>query len=278
MLQANKLRQVGLGVQLRDMRHRAGMTTRMVSDSLGVSPSSVNRTECGRRAPDREEVASLCALFGITGDEKQDLLDRVGARKENTAWLSDESDQLASLLVLEREAKAITSALITHVYGLAQTGDYAHLVLSSHCQRGTELERQVTTRLGRQSVLSKPNPPQVTMFMDESVLYRTMGNPRVVQQQLENLQTVQDRENVSIRVIPLTANVHPLVGHSFVLYELADTTPYVFQEGVPFGVFACEPSEVQPFVEASASLNDLALDEQESSTLIKAAAERLADA
>lgn len=113
MLRANKLRQVGLGVQLRDMRHRAGMTTRAVAESLGVSPSSINRTEVGRRAPDREEVASLCALFGITVEEKQDLLDRVGTRKENTAWLSDESDQLSSLLVLEREAKAITSVLTT---------------------------------------------------------------------------------------------------------------------------------------------------------------------
>lgn len=278
MVQANKLRQVGLGVQLRDMRHRAGMTTRAVAETLGISPSSINRTEVGRRAPDREEVSALCALFGITGGEKQGLLDRVGTRKENTAWLSDESDQLSSLQVLEREAKAITSALITHVYGLAQTGDYAHLVMSSHFQRGVELERQVTTRLGRQAVLSKPNPPQVTTFMDESVLYRTMGNPRIVQQQLEHLQTLQERENVSIRVVPLKADVHPLAGHIFVLYELADSTPYVFQEGVPFGVFACEPSEVQPFVEASASLNDLALDEQDSSTLIKSAAERLADA
>lgn len=278
MLQANKLRQVGLGVQLRDMRHRAGMTTRAVAESLGVSPSSINRTEVGRRAPDREEVSALCALFGVTGEEKQDLLDRVGTRKENTAWLSDESDQLSSLLVLEREAKAITGVVLTVVPGLAQTGDYAHLVMSSHYQRGAELERQVTTRLGRQSILSKTNAPQVTLLVEEGVLYRTLGNPRVVHQQLEQLRMLQERDNVTVRVIPLTADVHPLIGHGFSLYELDDAAPYVFQEGIPFGVFACEPSEVQPFVEASASLHEIALDEQESSTLIKSAAERLADA
>lgn len=278
MLQANKLRQVGLGVQLRDMRHRAGMTTRAVAESLGVSPSSINRTEVGRRAPDREEVSALCALFGITGEEKQDLLDRVGTRSENTAWLSDESDQLASLQVLEREAKTITNVRLTTAPGLTQTGDYAYLVMSPYFQRGVELERQVTTRLGRQAILSKPNAPQVTMFMDESALYRTLGNPRIVRQQLEHLRTLQDRDNVSFRVVPLISDVHPLIGHCFDLYELTDSSLYVFQEGVPFGVFACEPSEVQPFVEASASLNDLALDEQDSNMLIKSATERLADA
>lgn len=247
MFQANKLRQVGLGVQLRDMRHRAGMTTRAVAESLGVSPSSINRTEVGRRAPDREEVASLCALFGITGEEKQDLLDRVATRKENTAWLSDESDQLSSLLVLEREAKAITYVEVASIPGLAQTGDYAHLMLSSYFKQNSQLERQVTTRLGRQSILSKARAPTVSVILDESVLHRSLDNPAVMREQLDYLLVLQVRANVSIRVVPLNAPSPTLFGGGFCVYELPDGSPYVLVEGTPCGMFTCDPSDVRPF-------------------------------
>lgn len=238
----------------------------------------MNRTEVGRRAPDREEVASLCGLFGVTGDEKQDLLDRVGTRKENTAWLSDESDQLSSLLVLEREAKTITNVEVASIPGLAQTGDYAHLMLSSYFKEASELERQVTTRLGRQSILSKDRAPAVSVILDESVLHRTLDNPVIVREQLDHLLILQARANVSIRLVPLSAPSPTLFGGGFCVYELTDGSPYVLVEGTPWGMFACDPSDVRPFVEASASLKNLALDEQDSSTLIKSAAERLADA
>ncbi len=183
MQQSGKLRQIGLGVQLRNAREIAGMTTRSVATHLGLSPSSVNRNELGSRVPNREEVSALCVLYGVTGADKQALVDRVGATSDANAWLSNASDQMASLMVLEREARAIANVEVTLVPGLVQTFEYARLVLAASCRSGTDLERQVANRLGRQAVLSKPNAPQVSLVIDEGALHRTLGNPRVLREQ-----------------------------------------------------------------------------------------------
>ncbi|MCX2734488.1 Scr1 family TA system antitoxin-like transcriptional regulator, partial [Saccharopolyspora sp. NFXS83] len=133
MRQSEALRQLGLGVRLRTLRENKGMTTRSVGSALGVSRSSISRTERGLRAPDREEVSALCALFGVVGDEKQELLDRVGESQETSAWLAlgdGMSDQLASLLVLEREAAKITCVELALVPGLAQAPDYTRCLMA----------------------------------------------------------------------------------------------------------------------------------------------------
>ena len=120
MRHADKLRQLGLGAQLRKFRVEQGLSTRSVARSLGVSPASVNRTEMGSRCPGREEVSALCALFGVVGDDKQALLERVGESRNEAAWLATEKvpDQVANLTVLEREAVSITALELGLVPGL----------------------------------------------------------------------------------------------------------------------------------------------------------------
>lgn len=279
MRHADKLRQLGLGVQLRKLRESRGLSTRSVAKSLGVSPASINRTELGSRSPSREEVSALCAVFGVVGDEKQELIERVGESKDNAAWLATEHvpDQVASLMILEREAVEITAVELALVPGLAQTADYARLILGSSLAPGVDLERQVAARLGRQAVLSKPRAPKVTMFLDEAVLWRTLANARIAQEQLKHLIAVQRRDNVAIRVLPFDALPHEGLRGSFTLYELADGTPYVFVEARSFGVFVTETSAVQPFVEVCNGLGKHALDATTSDDMISAVAERLGD-
>ena len=200
MRHADKLRQLGLGAQLRKLREQKGLSTRSVARSLGVSPASINRTELGTRCPGREEVSALCALFGVVGEEKRELLDRVSETKDNAAWLATDHipDQVASLMVLEREAVAIKGVEVSLVPGLVQTGDYARLILSAALAPGLDLERQVATRLGRQAILSKPAAPRIDFFLDEAVLWHGLGHPSVVSEQLRQLISVQRRENVAI--------------------------------------------------------------------------------
>ena len=275
MRHADKLRQLGLGVQLRKLREKAGLSTRSVAKSLGVSPASINRTELGSRSPSRDEVSAMCALFGVVGDEKQELIERVGESHDTAAWLATEHvpDQVSSLMILEREAVRITAVELALIPGLAQTADYARLILGPSARPGVDLERQVATRLGRQAVLSKPKAPQVTMFLDEAVLRRTLGNVTIVREQLRHLLVVQARDNVAIRVLPLDAPPHEGLRGSFALYELADGTPYVFVEARSFGVFVTETSAVQPFVEVCDGLGQHALDAATSAEMISTVAE-----
>ncbi len=279
MKQAERLRQVGIGVQLKKLREKSGMTTRSVASALGLSSSSVNRNEKGQRIPDREEASALCALFGVTGEEKRELIERIGETSETASWLATGHlpDQLASLMVLEREAVAITDVQVALIPGLVQTADYARLLLGSPAVIDEDVERRVSTRLGRQAILSRPSAPEVSLFIDEGALHRTLGNSQVMREQLEHLLVVQRRDNVSVRVIPARARESPAHGGPFSLYELADGSPYVFVEARSLGVFITEATDVEPFVKVCRALEGCALDEEGSSELIKSIAEGLVD-
>ncbi|MEV0054096.1 helix-turn-helix transcriptional regulator [Saccharopolyspora shandongensis] len=278
MRQSEKLRQLGLGVQLRKLREDARMSTRSVAKALGLSPSSINRNELGLRAPSKEEVSALCALYGVIGDDKAALLEKVGDSAETTTWLANGvPDQLASLMVLEREAVTITDVQVSLIPGLAHTADYARLILGSGAAAGVEVENKVATRLGRQAMLSKPRAPKVSFFIDEGALHRTLGNPRILRDQLEKLLIEQRRDNVSIRVIPFDRGASSSIRASFSVYELASGSPYVFVEVYSLGLFVTDPSEVTPFVKVCRSLDESALDEDASSALIRKIAENLND-
>lgn len=277
MRQSEALRQLGLGVHLRSLREKSGMTTRSVASSLGVSRSSVSRTERGLRAPDREEVSALCALFGVVGDEREELLNRVGDSADASAWLAlaDMSDQLASILVLERESAVITNVELALIPGLLQTADYSRLVMAASVRPVPDLEKRVANRLGRQAILSRPNAAMVRCFVDEAALRRTLGDSAVMHEQLLHLLTVQRRSNVVVRVLPLSAQANTSLDGSFALYELPGGQPYVYVEAQNFGVLLTEAVDVHPFVETCSQLGDHALQERESAELINQIAEGL---
>ncbi|MEV5538733.1 helix-turn-helix transcriptional regulator [Saccharopolyspora shandongensis] len=271
--------QVGLGVQLRKLREKAGMTTRSVAAALGISPSSVNRTELGQRAPNRDEVTALCALYGVTGEQKVLLIDRAG-KSAKSAWFelaSRVSDQQATMLILEQEASSIVDVENTLIPGLAQTAEYARLLMSMSELPGQDLENRVAARLGRQAVLSRPEAPEVRFFLDEAALLRTMNDARIMREQLEHLIVLQRRSNVSLRIVPLSSMPHPALDGSFSLYGLPDGSAHVFVEARYFAVALTEPADVEPFMKACQELDDCALDKQESTCLVKDIVGRLGD-
>lgn len=281
MAHSGKLRQIGLGAQLRGLREKAGLTTRSVAQALDISASSVNRTELGTRVPDRQEVGALCALYGVTGEDKVRLFDRAEKGSHTTAWLempSKAPEQAAALVVLEQEADVVSNVELALIPGLVQTSDYFRLLLRTSHIPDDEIEQRVVTRLGRQAILSRPNAPGLRLVIDEGILYRTLGNRQVMREQLEYLLLAQLRTNVSLRVIPFDATTHGAIEGGFSMYEVPAGRPYILVESRNVGVFLTESVDVAPFLEAWRKLQDHALDEDESTKLIKAAARRLEDA
>lgn len=274
MKRAERLRQLGIGAQLKEMRHGAGLTTRKVAVALGISYTSVNRNEIGQRVPGHDELTALCALYGVTGDRKRALLEHAAESADTAAWVEHGriADELASLVILESKALEITYVSSTLVPGIAQIADYSRLVIDGSPVNPDDIERRVKTRLGRQSILSMQEAPQITLILEEAVLYRTLGDELVWRDQLDQLLILQRRSNVSIRVLPFDSSARPAIS-GFAMYQLGDGAPYVFVETEGAGVFVTDPSEVTPFLTTCQVLDRAALDEDESSELIRYVAE-----
>jgi len=278
MKRAERLRQLGIGAQLKEMRHQAGMSTRKVAAALGISPASVNRNEIGQRVPGHDELTALCALYGITGERKRALIEHAAESADTAAWVEHGriADDLASLVILESKARRITCIESTLIPGIAQTADYSRLVIDGSPVESEDIERRVRTRLGRQSILSKPDAPQVNLIIDEGAVRRTLGDLRAWRDQLDQLLILQRRDNVSIRVLPFHAAARPAIS-GFWTYELGDGAPYVFVETEGAGVFVTDPSEVGPFLKTCHVLDGAALSEDDSSAFIRNIAEGVRD-
>jgi hypothetical protein len=71
------------------------------------------------------------------------------------------------------------------------------------------LDEQVALRLGRQGIFDKPEPPNTLVVLDELVIQRLVGSPKVMHDQLLQLADMSARSYISVQVIPASSGVSP---------------------------------------------------------------------
>lgn len=92
-----------LGVRLRELRARKGVTLREMAAALEVSPAYLSALEHGRRGrPNRTRLHQICAYFNIIWDEAEDL-ERLAQLSHprvavDTAGLGPDATELANRL------------------------------------------------------------------------------------------------------------------------------------------------------------------------------------
>jgi hypothetical protein len=106
---------------------------------------------------------------------------------------------------LEAEATAILNFEPLLVPGLLQTADYTHAVMRAGGVPDVAAQPRVAARLGRQSILTRDEPPTLHAIVDEGVLRRVLGSPRVMTRQLRHLVEVAERPAVTLQVVPLAS-------------------------------------------------------------------------
>ena len=107
----------------------------------------------------------------------------------------------------EEAATSLRSFEHSHVPGLLQTAEYARAVpravlgirANIHLD---ELDDLVASRLARQAILDRDNPPMLWVVIDEAVLHREVGGPKVMREQLLHLAAMSGRPNIALQVIP----------------------------------------------------------------------------
>jgi hypothetical protein len=70
---------------------------------------------------------------------------------------------------------------------------------------------------------AEEDPLILQVVLDEAVLYRSVGGPKVMQAQLARLLTDAQRPNITLRVLPFSVGAHRSVSGSFVVLAFADT-------------------------------------------------------
>jgi hypothetical protein len=136
----------------------------------------------------------------------------------------------------------------------------------------------VEVRLARQQVLTRDNPLQLSAVLDESVLYRRFGDRDVMNSQLKKLLELSERDNISLRILPLEGR-HPIGTGAFVLLRFGDVhhvthQDVVYIENLTGGRYAEEEEEVYRYQRSFDRLSELALDEAKSREVLMIARDK----
>jgi transcriptional regulator with XRE-family HTH domain len=214
--------------ELRRLRPPTVQTQRQVAEALDWSPSKVTRIESGAVSLSVTDLRALLGYYGVVDPEVVERLVDLArrsrrARSPFAAYADVFSPVALRFFDFEHSASWIGEVELLVVPGLLQTEEYARALMSVHELGAEKAERFVSSRRVRQQVLGRAEPPTLSFVVDESVLLRAIGGPAVMRVQLEWLLELGQREQVAIRVIPLSLGEHVGLRGPFVLLKFAGT-------------------------------------------------------
>ena len=189
----------------------------------------------------------------------------------------DQPDRLTNQAARRRAAATILQFETSLIPGLLQTEAYARATIRMLDPAATDeiLSRRVAARMERASS-SLAHELRHHFVLDESILWRQIGvrsgSPNLFRDQLRQLNDLNRREDISIRVLPLDAGEHPgMSTGSFTIlgFDSPEDDDVLYQENLAGGDVIERPvSDLPWYHEVFEQLRDLSLSSAESAELI----------
>lgn len=258
----------GLAGEVRHVRNRCGLSLEVVCDQLGWQQSKLSRMERGQQCISTADLASLLVVYKVMGRERNRLLHLVERQDEPGRWIVESSGAPTPLKRLEAEAISLVKAELVRIPGLVQTAEYARALMQAADVPHEQAEAWIKTRLERQLILARANPPKFDIILDETALRRVVGSDAVMGRQLRALLEVADRPNVRLWVVPF--GVGGLVGFdcSFYIINFPHDDSVVQLASKRSDVYLEDQAEIDFFRDYAAKLGKAALDPAKSVALV----------
>jgi transcriptional regulator with XRE-family HTH domain len=271
-----------LGRRLRQSREQARLTVRAAAEALEWSTPKLWRIEGGMVGMRALDVEAMCRVYGAPADLTAELM-RLARRTRARGWWREHGDAVPGwfelYVGLETAACRLRSYAPDVVPDLLRTPAYAAEVIRA-TEPGTpeeRVDRAVGVLRHRQRALTRtdPAPPVLEVVLDEPALHRPLRDPAATREQLRHLGAVAARDNVSVRVLPLAAGLHPGVacGGGFTVLDFpADERPAepstVYRQHLTGGCYLDKPTELTAYETLWASVRAAALTEAATRELI----------
>lgn len=205
-----------VGSLLKLLRERAGLNQREFGSLVGYGPDQISAMERGVRTPRPEFLRKADDILQAEG-----LLTAVIPQVEEamTKARTRHPEWYRSYAALEAEAVSLHDYSTMGVLGLLQTEAYSRAVFTQrHPPLDEEtIEKRVADRLSRQQIFEQWPPPEFSFVMEQAVLERPIGGPKVQREQLRQLLRIGRMRNVQVQVMPTGRTEHPSLGGSFTL-------------------------------------------------------------
>jgi transcriptional regulator with XRE-family HTH domain len=232
-----------LASELRAARLTAGFTSHdALAAAMAVDRSLVSKAESATQRVPSDDVLRAWAEHMGKSPERWLVMAEVcrSAADGVPGWF-------ASWVDAEQHASLIRWWEPLLVPGLLQTTDYARAVFDAWqaIDGGIDTDELVDARLARQAIFDRPSPPSFWALIDETVLHRSVGDSKVMHDQLLRLADMSERPRVTIEVVPAEVGVHVDLLGAFAIAGFEDDTPgIVYLESPDQGETTKHPATV----------------------------------
>jgi transcriptional regulator with XRE-family HTH domain len=212
--------------QLRRARDAAKLTQKDVAEALEWSTSKLIRIENGSVGISITDLKALLLHYGITDPGEVDRFVEMARASKKSAWWQEYRSQIGqaflSFIGLEASAVRVRQYQNLLVPGLLQTESYIGK-LAAIGARDEEHARLITeVRVRRQDLINAVGGAEAFFIMDESVLYRRIGDDAVMREQLLRIKDRAEQSNISVQIVPFNAGVHRGMKSSFEIMEISE--------------------------------------------------------
>ncbi|WBB99817.1 helix-turn-helix transcriptional regulator [Solwaraspora sp. WMMA2080] len=283
-----------IGRWLTVLRESAGISQDAAAQALQRGSSTIWRIEAGdSRIRFRDvDVDAMCTLYRVSPETRHRLLTMTRETRDapRRAWWHDYTESalpawFGLYVSLEDSAAMIRQYESELIPGLLQTREYAEAVNRVLTGYVTEedIERRVTVRMERQSLLRAPRPPHLRVILNEAVLRREVGGRQVMADQLRHLIDAIRQFSVSIRILPYSAGVHGAMTATFTLLNFPNAPlspdpvepPLAYVDTLTGALYLNKADELRAYEMVWNHLDSRALDEESSTQMISDALEAL---
>jgi transcriptional regulator with XRE-family HTH domain len=200
------------GAEVRRAREAAGMTLADLGATVPCDASTVSRIEAGLLHPADRFVAACMEAFPQLEWLSRFYEDsRMWGDGAVPRWFEDWLD-------MERVASTLRIWQPLLIPGMLQTPDYARALFLASGQFDTSdeaLDQLVATRLARQRIFDRPDPPNLWIVLDEAALHRLIGTPKTMYDQLLQVADMSMRSYICVQVVPASTGANAGLGGSF---------------------------------------------------------------
>jgi transcriptional regulator with XRE-family HTH domain len=271
-----------LAAELRRLRDVATLTGEEAAARLGWSPSKISRIETGQTPPTPADLRRVLDVYEVSGTQRE-RLELLGQSAGQRGWWDAYSDTLGpeytALIALEAEAESVRWYSPMLVPGLLQTERYAREVIRSGLLIAPpgEIERRVQVKMTRQRALTRDNPLQLAVVLDEAATLRMVGDPEVMREQLAHVAAMAARPSITVQVLPLAAGAHPATTGEFTILRFPQLVApdVVYLENMTSDLYVERETDVYRYGMAFDRLRDVALAPDEAAALITARADTI---
>lgn len=186
---------------LKARREALSRTQQQMADAVGVPIGTYRDWEQGRCKPSAANRPDVAAALDVS-------LETIDAYFNEISNGHAIPTHLTLYASLEREASCLWTWQPVTVHALLQTPAYAAAVERLGGMSDDGVAQRVKLRQERQAVLRRtPNPLQLHVVLDESVLLRATGSRQIMAEQLEHLVELAERPHIHLRVLPMASGV-----------------------------------------------------------------------